>query len=87
MRNEGLLKLFLSGTGTPEQVGRALEGMRRHSDDVAGRLREIEDEIGAPEGSEQLCLRFGIEMNEWISEWCKRQDAALRRKNSKRRAA
>jgi hypothetical protein len=46
--------------------------MERHAAEVAERLHEIEGELDEPEEGDRLCLRFGIEMNEWIAEWCER---------------
>ena len=87
MRNEGLLKLFLSNEGPPEEISRQLEGMRGHADGVAARLRRIEEELEPADELEHLCLRFGIEMNEWIAEWCERKQAALGKTKPKRRRA
>jgi DNA-binding PadR family transcriptional regulator len=88
MRNEGLLKLFLSSAMPADRVGRQLDEMRAHSEELVARLGEIEQEIGEPDGFRPLCLRFGIEMNEWIVDWCERQKQGLARDTgTKRRAA
>jgi PadR family transcriptional regulator AphA len=87
MRDEGLLKLFLATGDSDEEIARHLGEMGGHADDVAARLRTIREQLGAAEGSEQLCLRFGIEMNEWIAEWCEREKHALALGASKGRAA
>jgi PadR family transcriptional regulator AphA len=70
MRNEGLLKLFLSSARPPDEVARQLEELRRHSEGIVARLSEIADDIEKPDDFRPLCLRFGIEMNEWIAAWC-----------------
>ena len=77
MRHEGLLKLFLSSASPPEEVIQQLEQMRLYSEEIVDRLRQIEQEVGAPEDFRPLCLRFGIEMNEWIVDWCQRQEREL----------
>jgi PadR family transcriptional regulator AphA len=85
-RNEGLLKLFLSSALPPEDQGRQLAEMGRQSAEVASQLREIEDKVDR-DGLPYLCLRYGIEINEWIVEWCRREKRALDRRAAKRRAA
>ena len=77
MRNEGLLKLFLASAQPVEEIGRQLDELRKHSKEIVARLGEIEEDVGHPEGHRPLCLRFGIEMNEWITEWCQRQKREL----------
>ena len=77
MRNEGLLKLFLAAAEPDDEIARHLSEMGAHAEEVAARLRAIREELGRPEDSEHLCLRFGIEMNEWIAEWCERQKREL----------
>jgi len=71
-RNEALLKLFLAAGERPDEVWRHLAEMGRHAEELAARLREIEGEIAAEGRDPQLCLRYGIEMNEWIAKWCER---------------
>jgi len=88
MRNEGLLKLFLSSAQPAEEIGRQLDELQKHSEEIVARLGEIEQDVGEPEGFRPLCLRFGIEMNEWIAEWCERQKRDLAAgAGTKRRAA
>ena len=86
MRDEGLLKLFFAGV---IDAGRAPEVVRErgaHSAEVAARLREIEALIDAqrgedttyiPDAPSDTVLRFGIEMNEWIAQWCESAAADL----------
>ena len=77
MRNEGLLKLFLAADESPEEVSRHLQELGGHAAEVASRLRSIEDEVDGEHDGGYLCLRFGIEMNEWIAEWCERAGSDL----------
>jgi PadR family transcriptional regulator, regulatory protein AphA len=88
MRNEGLLKLFLASGDSEDEIARHIGEMRGHADGVAARLRGIREELATEESDEQLCLRFGIEMNEWIAEWCERRERELAvGAGTKRRAA
>ena len=83
LRDEGLLKLFFADAA-PEGGPPSLRAKSRHHADVASRLRVI-DSGGGPEGFPQLVLRFGIECNEWIAQWCER--AAERLESEQREAA
>jgi PadR family transcriptional regulator AphA len=77
-RNEGLLKLFLAGGEPPAEIERHLSELGDHAEQVVNRLREIEGELGgAHEAADLLCLRFGIELNEWVAAWCERVAAEL----------
>jgi PadR family transcriptional regulator AphA len=78
MRHEGMLKLFFAGFLEPrEQVERLRDMERQHRDKVAA-LREIEPGAAqAPESFPYLVLRFGIESNEWIADWCDRKATEL----------
>jgi DNA-binding PadR family transcriptional regulator len=78
MRHEGMLKLFFAGALEPsEQVERLrdMEGQHRRKVEA---LREIEPAASqAPDSFPFLVLRFGIESNEWIAEWCARKASEL----------
>lgn len=73
MRHEGMLKLFFADALEPaERVGRLREMQALHRDKVAA-LREIEPAASEfPDSSPYQVLRFGIEFNEWVVEWCER---------------
>jgi PadR family transcriptional regulator AphA len=71
-RNEALLKLFLAGSEGDGEIARHLGEMRGHAEKVAARLRGIEQELREAGIDEQLCLRFGIELNDWVTDWCER---------------
>src|SRR5262245_14500841 len=79
MRNEALLKLFLAAEEPSEEVIRHLAEMERQAEGVAERLRAIAEETGEAKGEVPLCLRFGIEMNDWIADWCERAADELER--------
>jgi DNA-binding PadR family transcriptional regulator len=79
LRDEGLLKLFFSGSASP---GRGVELLReKAAAHAAGveRLREIEPELDK-DGYPYLVLRNGIEFNEWAAEWFERAAREFARK-------
>jgi DNA-binding PadR family transcriptional regulator len=71
LRDEGLLKVFFADAAGGESVAGTLEAKRRTHERLAERLREIET-TGKPEGFAHLVLRYGIEFNEWVADWCER---------------
>jgi DNA-binding PadR family transcriptional regulator len=75
MRDEGLLKLFFAAS-RPDSAPGTLEAKRRHHLEIAERLSEIE-RTGGPEGFAHLVLRYGIDFNRWIADWCERTRAEL----------
>ena len=78
MRHEGMLKVFFAGVLDPAgQVQRLRDMAEQHRGKVA-LLRGVEAVAGkSPDSLPYLVLRFGIESNEWIAEWCEREAAAL----------
>jgi DNA-binding PadR family transcriptional regulator len=78
MRHEGMLKLFFAGILEPdEQVQRLRDMGEQHRRKVAA-LREIEPFAAqAPESFPYLVLRFGIDFNQWVVDWCEQQAAEL----------
>jgi DNA-binding PadR family transcriptional regulator len=76
VRDEGLLKLFFAGSGGAETAAGILEAKRRHHMQIVEHLTEIE-RSGRPEGHAYLVLRYGIEFNQWIADWCERTKDAL----------
>jgi DNA-binding PadR family transcriptional regulator len=68
VRDEGLLKLFFAAS-RPESAPETLEAKRRHHLEVVERLSEIE-RMGRSEGYAHLVLRYGIDFNRWIADWC-----------------
>jgi DNA-binding PadR family transcriptional regulator len=78
MRHEGMLKVFFADALPPrERVERLRDMEAQHRAKVAA-LRAVE--AGAdkdPESSAYTVLRFGIEFNEWVAEWCEREATEL----------
>ena len=77
MRHEGMLKVFFAGVLEPAgQVQRLRDMAEQHRRKVSA-LREVEEAAGkSPDSLPYLVLRFGIESNEWIADWCEREAAA-----------
>jgi hypothetical protein len=79
LRDESLLKLFLSDDRDPAEVREDMRAARERSEGVAARLRAIAPEV-APEGIDDpdpgklMVLRFGIEFNEWLADWWARAE-------------
>ena len=71
MRDEGMLKVFFADALPPrERVQRLRDMEAQHRAKVAA-LREVE--AGAekdPASSAYTVLRYGIEFNEWVADWC-----------------
>jgi PadR family transcriptional regulator AphA len=76
LRDEGLLKLFFADVAGVESATGTLEAKQRAHQGLAERLREIET-TGKPEGFAHLVLRYGIEFNQWVADWCERTRRAL----------
>ncbi len=88
LRDEGLLKLFFADALPPEATPAMLAAKRDRHAATVERLREIERQAAAESADfECMVLRFGIEMNEWIAEWCERERRRLARGQRQRRAA
>jgi PadR family transcriptional regulator AphA len=88
MRHEGMLKVFFADALEPrERVQRLRDMEAQHRAKVAA-LREVE--AGAskdPDSSAYLVLRFGVEFNEWVVEWCERAAAELEERLATRTVA
>jgi PadR family transcriptional regulator AphA len=78
MREEGLLKLFFSGTLKPAEAVETLRTMRAMRLALTKRLRSIEPEkTELKDPFPLMVLRAGIEFNEWFADWCERMEAQL----------
>ena len=75
LRDEGLLKLFFASASPASAPGTLAAKRRRHLE-TAERFRRLEAS-GRPKGHGLLVLRYGIEMNEWMAEWCERAARSL----------
>jgi PadR family transcriptional regulator, regulatory protein AphA len=78
LRDEGLLKLFFSGAGTPADAAESVAAKRRFHADKLERLREIEPAAKASDDPYPYkVLRHGIEYSEWMIAWCERVERDL----------
>jgi PadR family transcriptional regulator, regulatory protein AphA len=78
LRDEGLLKLFFSGAGTPGDAAESVAAKRRFHADKLERLREIEPAVKASDDPyPHMVLRHGIEYSEWMIAWCERVEREL----------
>jgi PadR family transcriptional regulator, regulatory protein AphA len=84
LRDEGLLRLFFADAGGRETAIGALVAKRRFHEQKVEKLREIESS-DEPGGYAHLVLRYGIELNEWIADWCERTARAVERDRASER--
>lgn len=81
LRDEGLLKFFFGAAMSPGEVRTQLEAMERRHRDVIERLREIEPSVAPADGEEPsfpyLTLRGGMELHEFIADWCRRMEELM----------
>jgi DNA-binding PadR family transcriptional regulator len=76
LRDEGLLKLFFAGAAGRESAIATLDAKRRGHERAVARLEEIAA-TKPPQGYAALVLRYGIECNAWMADWCERTTKAL----------
>jgi DNA-binding PadR family transcriptional regulator len=77
MRHEGMLKIFFSDALDPRARIERIRDMGEQHRRKAAELREVEAVVTKPEDSSgYLVLRFGIEFNDWVAEWCDRAAGA-----------
>jgi PadR family transcriptional regulator, regulatory protein AphA len=75
LRHEGLLKLFFSDALPQTDRRRMLEGIADQHREKLAALEQVEasrppDREG---GSREVVLRFGIEFQHWVIDWCMRE--------------
>jgi PadR family transcriptional regulator AphA len=76
VRDEGMLRLFFSDLGTPEQRIENLGSMRRLHERTLAQLRTLQTVESEMSGGPALTLELGIGLHQWIVDWC---EAAERR--------
>jgi DNA-binding PadR family transcriptional regulator len=76
LRDEGLLKLFFADATGGSTAVDTLIAKRDQHETLVERLKELE-RTGKSEGYAHLVLRYGIELNEWMADWCERAKTAL----------
>jgi DNA-binding PadR family transcriptional regulator len=79
VRDEGMLRLFFSDMGTPEQRLRNLRAMRdshQRTVDQLEALHATPDEHEIPPGP-SLTLELGLGLNRWMVDWCEATERRL----------
>ena len=78
VRDEGMLKLFFSDMGTPEQRIRNIRAMREAHERTLVQLCSMEEQADhhMPDGP-RLTLELGIGLQRGIVEWCKATERRL----------
>jgi DNA-binding PadR family transcriptional regulator len=76
-RDEGLLKLFFSDFGTPEQRLAQLRSMRAVHERTVAQLQSIEPSDGDDPHGPYLTLNLGLGLHQWIIDWCKATERRL----------
>ncbi|HSI80806.1 MAG TPA: PadR family transcriptional regulator [Solirubrobacterales bacterium] len=80
LRDEGLLKLFFADAADPGRAVEILDAKRRLHERKLGLLREVEPVASGRvevDPYPYLVLRYGLEFNQWIVDWCERAKAEL----------
>jgi len=76
LRDEGMLKLFLSDS-LPERRLDIVRAMRRREERTLARLRAIEPHAKAGPAGSHLTLQLGIRHAEWTIRWCEETERRL----------
>jgi PadR family transcriptional regulator AphA len=76
-RDEGMLKLFFSDLGTPEQRLEHLRGMRRFHERTLAQLCAIEALASEGPPGPYLTLDLGIGLHQWMIDWCEATERRL----------
>jgi PadR family transcriptional regulator, regulatory protein AphA len=76
VRDEGMLRLFFSDLGPPEQRIQNLRTMRRRHERMLERLGELGEAQSPMRPGPGLTLELGIGLHQWLVDWC---EAAERR--------
>jgi DNA-binding PadR family transcriptional regulator len=76
VRDEGMLRLFFSDVGTPEQRLQNLRAMRDSHQRTIDQLEAVHHEKGEMPVGPSLTLELGLGLHRWVVEWC---DATERR--------
>jgi PadR family transcriptional regulator AphA len=88
MRHEGMLKVFFADALEPRERVQRIRDMGEQHRRKAAVLHQVEaGATKSPDSSAYQVLRFGIEFNEWVAEWCERAAGELDEQLSVRRGA
>jgi DNA-binding PadR family transcriptional regulator len=85
LRHEGLLKFFFSDVLEPEERLDQVRRMRAAHEEIAAKLRSIEDAAEEPDemSCPRLTLEWGIEYEDSIAESCRRMEERVARRPAK----
>jgi len=81
-RDESLLRLFFADALPREQALGLLEARKRGHEDYLEVLRAIDARPGTDPDFVDLVLRWGIDFNQWGTDWCEKQLKRLRAKKA-----
>jgi DNA-binding PadR family transcriptional regulator len=76
VRDEGMLRLFFSDFGTPEQRIENLRAMRDLHRRTLAQLEEVKAKAGPMRTGPRLTHELGMSMHRWMADWC---EAAVQR--------
>jgi len=76
LRDEGMLKLFLSDS-LPERQIDIVRAMRRREERALAHLRAIEPHAKEGPAGSYLTLQLGIGLTEWTIKWCEATERQL----------
>ena len=79
VRDAGLLKVFFAGALERDEGIETLRSMRADRESLLARLREIERGRERMSEWKGLVLDYGIELHEFIVDWCRRAEERLAR--------
>jgi DNA-binding PadR family transcriptional regulator len=70
LRDEGMLKLFLSDVASPERRLEVIRAMRARQERKLAQLRAIEAEASGGDSGPYLTLQLGIRVTQAYIDWC-----------------
>jgi PadR family transcriptional regulator AphA len=78
VRDEGMLKLFFSDAGTPEQRIDNLRTMRDAHRRTVAQLEELAAHARHMSTGPRMTLELGLGLHRWIIDWCDQAERRLR---------
>jgi DNA-binding PadR family transcriptional regulator len=77
VRDEGMLKLFFSDIGTPEQRIENLRAMRERHGRTVAQLEELAAHAEHMGTGPRMTLELGLGLHRWILDWCDQAELRL----------
>lgn len=78
VRDEGMLKLFFSDLGTPEQRIENLRAMRESHRRTVAQLEELAAKVGHMSTGPRMTHELGLSLHRWVVDWCEQAERRLR---------